>query len=120
MRGESFFKVNDLLEHPSPRCLLSSGPVEHLLSLLVVREHALEFRVDVTVQLQQLAVCNLEDPLCVLLAEDFLDAFIQVAHADQVLLLNELAEVSLRQSVKQGNVLLQSIPKRDGVALRVN
>ena len=65
-------------------CLLHSGLVEDLICLKVVSEHLLELVIDLLVQVEQLSVRNVEYALCILLAEDFLDFFVQVSDAHQV------------------------------------
>lgn len=76
MSGKSFLDVYDILQHPLPSGLFSSRPIEHLFCLLVVCQHALEFRVDITVELQELVVSDFENSLSVALAQDLLDLFV--------------------------------------------
>ena len=59
--------------------LLNCGPVEDLICLHVVREHLLEFEIDLLVQVQQLGVGDLENTLSVLLAKYFLYFLVEIA-----------------------------------------
>ena len=60
----------------------------------------------------------MENPLCVLLAQHFLNLLVKVPHTHQVTVFEVLIE--LREGVKQADVLAQFAPELQGVAIRLN
>lgn len=64
--------------------LFNRRTVENLISLQIVRQNLLKLVIDLLMQVKQLSIRDLEDSLCVLLAQHFLDLFVQVTHTHEV------------------------------------
>ena len=83
-------RLDRLSEVKTGRCrqtllsFLYSSSIENLICLKVVSEHLLKLVIDLLVQVEQLSVRNVENTLCILLAEDLLNLFVQVSDAHQV------------------------------------
>ena len=69
-------------------------------------------------QVEELGVCDLENALCVFLAQHFLDLLVQVSHAHQVALLQVL--VHLRQGVEKTNITAKLIPELQSVVFSLD
>ena len=69
-------------------------------------------------QVEELGVCDLENALCVFLAQHLLDLLVQVSHAHQVALLQVL--VHLRQGVEKTNITAKLIPELQSVVLSLD
>lgn len=68
MRSDRFFDVDHILKHAFARSFLRCGAVEYILSLIVISQHAFKLCINITMELEQLVVCDLENTLGIILA----------------------------------------------------